>query len=277
MLTQRGGRLVGLLLSTCVMAMVAFQGGAAVAAPTALAISAFTPASAPVGTPVVITGTGFTSTPLRSVTFGGTPATRFSVDSDTQVSARIPPGAPDGPITIGTDTGTVTSQGAMDVTLRHIVVIVMENRSLYQIDGNRSAAYINDCLIHGDLGRCPDPATRFPTVNYTQTYAGAHHNASEYAYLDDTSGSDPYTRGLNCNFTILGCPDTDVNIVDQLEQAGLSWASYAEDYPAPGTCSLRDTVNRVGTGDAGYVSGHVPFDRLHRRPDEPGPLHAFLR
>ena len=80
-----------------------------------------------------------------------------------------------------------------------------------------------------------------------------------YDYLDLTSGSDPHTQGKVCKFSILGCPDTDANIVDQLESAGLSWASYAEDYPTPGKCSLKDGVRRVGSVDTVYTSGHVPY------------------
>ena len=223
-----------------------------------LSITGLTPDSGPVGTPVSISGRGFSTTPVRSVRFGGLLATRFTVDSDTQITARIPAGAPDGAVSVGTDTATVDSQGTMDVTLRHIVEIVMENTSLVQIDGNTSAAYVNNCLIHRDLGRCPDAGTGFPTANYTQSYA-ANHAGSLYAYLDLTSGSDPHTQGGVCNFSILGCPDTDRNIVDQLEAAGLSWASYAEDYPAPGTCSLTEGVKRVGASDIAYGAGHVPF------------------
>ena len=248
---------LAIFASVCLMASIVEQGGARADSlpPT---ITGFSPASGPVGTPVVISGTGFSTSPVTTVKFSGANATSFAVDSDTQITARIPAGAPDGVVSLVTDAATVTSQGTVDVTLRHIVVIVMENHSFAQVDGNTSASYINDCLIHRDLGRCPDPGMGFPTANYTQSYS-SNHAGSLLAYLDLTSGSDPNSQGLPCNFTILGCPDTDRNIVDQLEAAGLSWASYAEDYPAPGTCSLTNTVKRVGASDVAYVSGHVPF------------------
>ncbi len=51
-------------------------------------ISTFTPASATVGSPVVITGTNFTNT--TSVTFNGVPAD-FTVNSPTQITAIVPP------------------------------------------------------------------------------------------------------------------------------------------------------------------------------------------
>lgn len=224
-----------------------------------LSIVAVGPSSGPVGTPVVIQGVGFVATgPVRAVRFGSSPSARYAVDSDGQITARIPEGATDGPVAVVTDAGTVESALSLHVTLRHIVMIVMENRSLGQIDGNASARYINNCLLHAAAGSCPNPATSFPTLSYSQMYA-ATQAGSMYDYLDLTSGSDPHTQGKVCKFSILGCPDTDANIVDQLESAGLSWASYAEDYPTPGKCSLKDGVRRVGSVDTVYTSGHVPY------------------
>jgi hypothetical protein len=56
---------------------------------------AFLPLSGPVGTSVTITGTGFTG--ATAVTFNGTPAS-FTVDLSTQITAKVPAGATDGPI-----------------------------------------------------------------------------------------------------------------------------------------------------------------------------------
>lgn len=55
-------------------------------------------ASAPIGGQVTITGTGLTGT--TSVAFTGAAATVFTVDSDTQITATVPSGATDGPITV---------------------------------------------------------------------------------------------------------------------------------------------------------------------------------
>lgn len=76
-------------------------------------ILSFNPTSGAVGTPVVITGTGFMQT-LR-VGFGGTPATSFSIDSDSQVTAVVPSGAQTGKIAIATQGGHDT--GAMTFTV----------------------------------------------------------------------------------------------------------------------------------------------------------------
>jgi IPT/TIG domain len=63
-----------------------------IAAPPAPApmITTFSPTSGPVGTAVVVEGSGFTGT--SAVTFGQIPATSYTVDSDAQITAIVPPG-----------------------------------------------------------------------------------------------------------------------------------------------------------------------------------------
>jgi uncharacterized repeat protein (TIGR03803 family) len=67
-------------------------------------VSSFTPTSGPVGTIVIITGTGFTG--ATRVTFGGVSATQFTVDSATQISATVPTGAKTGVIAVTTPGGS---------------------------------------------------------------------------------------------------------------------------------------------------------------------------
>ena len=70
-------------------------------------ITSFTPASGPVATSVTLTGTGFTG--ATGVSFNGTAATTFTVNSDTQISATVPTGATSGKITVTNAAGTGTS------------------------------------------------------------------------------------------------------------------------------------------------------------------------
>jgi uncharacterized repeat protein (TIGR03803 family) len=67
-------------------------------------ISSFSPTSGPVGTTVIITGTGFSQT--SKVTFNGKVAT-FPAPTDTQINATVPTGATTGKIAITTKGGTV--------------------------------------------------------------------------------------------------------------------------------------------------------------------------
>ena len=72
-------------------------------------IGGFSPSSGPVGTPVTISGSGFTG--ATDVRFNGTSAGtgNFTVDSDAQITASVPSGATTGPISVTTPGGNETS------------------------------------------------------------------------------------------------------------------------------------------------------------------------
>jgi len=78
----------------------------ALATPSAVTITSFSPESGLAGTTVVITGSGFTGT--TGVSFNLVPAV-FTVDSDTQITATVPEGATTGTITVTTPAGTGVS------------------------------------------------------------------------------------------------------------------------------------------------------------------------
>jgi uncharacterized repeat protein (TIGR03803 family) len=77
-------------------------------------IKSFNPSSGKVGILVTITGTTFTGT--TKVTFGGVPATSFTVNSDTQLTANVPTGAVTGKIAVTTPSGTGVSATSFTVT-----------------------------------------------------------------------------------------------------------------------------------------------------------------
>ena len=76
-------------------------------------VTSFDPTSGNVGTPVTVTGTGFTG--ATSVTFNGT-AAAFTVTNDTTISTSVPTGATTGPIAVTTPGGTGTSATNFTVT-----------------------------------------------------------------------------------------------------------------------------------------------------------------
>jgi len=78
------------------------------------AITGIAPTTGPVGTDVVITGTSFAA--ATKVKFDGVPALSFSIDSDTQITAPVPPSASTGPISVTTPSGTTTSVDSFTVT-----------------------------------------------------------------------------------------------------------------------------------------------------------------
>ena len=82
-------------------------------------VSSFTPTSGPVGTSITISGSNFTN--VASVTFNGTSALGFIVDSATQIRANVPAGATSGKIGVTNPAGTATS--ATDFTVEQPPVI----------------------------------------------------------------------------------------------------------------------------------------------------------
>lgn len=71
-------------------------------------LSGLTPSVGGVGTSVVITGANLSNT--TAVTFGATPATAFTVDSDGQITATTPAGTGTVPVTVTTTAGSVDNQ-----------------------------------------------------------------------------------------------------------------------------------------------------------------------
>src|SRR4029077_9143282 len=119
--------------------------------------------------------------------------------------------------------------------LDHVFVIMMEN-----------TAY-NDLL---DPANANTPFIRnlASTYGLDTNYFGVTH-VSLPNYLAATSGSN---WGSNSD-DVAQAPLLDhTNIVDQFEQAGISWKAYMENIPGPG-----DTIAQ--TPDHLYVRKHDPF------------------
>ena len=124
--TRRGAfRLFALALTLLALALAlpvgaAASPGADVAdAPT---IASFTPDEGPVGTLVVLMGSGFTG--ARRVTLGRAEA-GFTVYSDDSIVLTVPAGALGGPISVTTPDGSAVSAGSFTVTLPPPVITVL--------------------------------------------------------------------------------------------------------------------------------------------------------
>jgi hypothetical protein len=104
-------RRVTLVVSLVLMLSVLAAPPASAVAPT---VDSFDPTSGPVGTQVVITGTGFTG--ATEVSFGGTAAPGFTIDSDVQITVSVPAGATTGPITVTNPDGPGSSATNFTVT-----------------------------------------------------------------------------------------------------------------------------------------------------------------
>jgi uncharacterized repeat protein (TIGR03803 family) len=77
-------------------------------------ISSISPTSGPIGTAVVIAGTGLLQT--TKVTIGGVKVTAFTVNSDSSVSATVPSACKTGKIIVTTSGGSASSSTTFNVT-----------------------------------------------------------------------------------------------------------------------------------------------------------------
>jgi hypothetical protein len=133
--------------------------------------------------------------------------------------AQAHPGAP-----LGVQSSKLPSPASS-----RVIVIVMENAEYGEVLGNPAAPYINALARGYGLA--------------TQSFAIGHPSLPNYLAL--TSGS---TQGVSSDCT--ECQVSAVNIVDQLEGAGISWKAYLEDEPR--ACFQ-------GAAAGSYAKKHNPF------------------
>jgi len=144
--------------------------------------------------------------------------------------------------------GATTTTGLHDQPnhpFNHVVVIVMENQGIGDTINNPSAPFMNQLASSYALA-----------TNYT---AVTHPSLPNYLSL--VSGQDfaSWSKG-DCNPNPACSAGNASNIVDSLENRGLSWKAYMEDYPSscgshcsPGNCFLDNT------GPGHYAARHNPF------------------
>ena len=95
------------------------------AAAEATGITSFSPVRAAIHASVTIDGAGFSST--ESVLFGSVPAS-FSIESATEIRAKVPDGASTAPITVTTPGATAVSEGPFIVEPNMILILTDDQR-----------------------------------------------------------------------------------------------------------------------------------------------------
>jgi hypothetical protein len=123
--------------------------------------------------------------------------------------------------------------------LDHVFVIYMENKGLHDIVGSPNAPYINS-LIN----------TYGSDDNY---YALSH--PSDPNYFRILGGSD---FGIDYNPTFAGI--NAPNLMQEMDQAGISWAGYAQSMPTPGdlVSSGDYSVDELPFAQYSYVADNTP-------------------
>ena len=119
----------------------------------------------------------------------------------------------------------------------YAVLIIMENHSLCSIVGNTTigcatstiAPYETKLSQNYALATHYTALTHPSLANYLALVGGSTFNVTQTCSpRDNPCGSDH-----------LCCPTPAANIVDRLEQTGLTWKAYSEDYPGKSGCTYQ--------------------------------------
>jgi len=130
----------------------------------------------------------------------------------------------------------------------HVVIIVEENKTLAQIEGNGSAPFINEMAEHGALFTHARGVMHPSLPNYLALFAGV---------INDNGDGCPAT-GFAANAP---------NLASELIAAHLSFTGYAEGLPATGS-----KICAAGS----YARKHVPWVAFANVPKADGkPLDAL--
>ena len=98
--------------------------------------------------------------------------------------------------------------------LRHVIIVMLENRSYSQLTGSPAAPF--QARLARECG------------NATEAFAATHGSAPNY--LAVSAGQYPSSSVRGCNY--LACLSNEDNIYQQLDRAGLTWKAYQESMPS---------------------------------------------
>jgi len=131
----------------------------------------------------------------------------------------------------------------------HIVIVVEENHSKQNIQGNQSAPYMNSLMNQG--------------ANLTNYFAIEH--PSQPNYLDLFSGSNQNVT----NDSVPKLKFSTANLASELMKKNYSFSGYSEDLPSIG-------FDGASTGTSGYARKHNPWVNFTNVPMESNqPLENF--
>src|SRR5271169_5293037 len=137
-------------------------------------------------------------------------------------------------------TAAPLTQPTSDVgQLDHVFLIYMENKGVGDIVGSPNAPYINS-LIN--------------TEDYDSNYFALGH-PSDPNYIRPLGGSD-FGLDYNPAGNVIDAP----NLMQEMDQADISWAGYAQSMPAPGTIESSGdyAVDQLPFAQFSYVYDNTP-------------------
>lgn len=213
------------------------------------------------GVTVLLLGAILTGVSLLGIVVGppktaGRPAIAQRAVAPTMAPAPTLPTTP-------TPAPTIQPSPAATPAYDHVVVVVLENRSLRTVSGNSEAPYLN----------------AFAARNALATgYSGVSH-PSLPNYLALTGGST-FGVASDCSGCFIGAS----SLADRVEAAGLTWRAYNESMPSP--CFGGDAYPYAQKHDPFYYynsirqnptrcSNIVPLTSLYRDFATPASTPAF--
>jgi hypothetical protein len=204
---------------------------ASFAARPAPSLTGFSPEAGTTGTQVVIEGASFTG--ATSVTFGGTAAQSFSVDSDTEITAHVAAGTSTGRVVVTTPEGTATSSRDFTIYLLPTITGLSPNGG-----GAHATVTVTGTNLSGATSvRLNGTSTPFSVVSATTLTFTVPAAATSGAISVTTPGGTATSAGT---FTVAARPTI----------AGFT----------PGSGSVGTPVTITGTnlgGTVGVMIGHV--------------------
>ncbi len=210
------------------------------------------PFNGTIGTPVVITGQGFTG--ATSISFNGVNAPVFTVNSDTQITVTVPAGATPGPISVTTPKGTgVSAANFTPLPPPTIVTGTWTSNSvpLFNWAGVASSADGVNLVAVANDGHV-----------YTSANEGASWNSNSIpgAFLTSVASSVDGSKLVAGNFGLLYLSSNNGSTWNPATSPSLEWFSVASSTDGSHLAGVADFYVPFTSPDQGstWVSNNLP-------------------
>jgi uncharacterized repeat protein (TIGR02543 family) len=243
------------------------------------AISSFSPTSGPPNTEVTLTGSGFLG--VGQVTFNGTPATLFAVDSNMQIRANVPAAATTGAIAVSNASGSDTTSSDFTVTAPQFYTLTLTTAGWGSVTLNPpGGVYIEGTVVQltanagpghgfsawsGDLSGGVNPETILMDGNksVTATFvisAGSGPPTHEETATGGSTGVASVTSGslsgVNGHLYLASIASKAYRAVTSVSGLGLTWSEVDTQ------CGSRNATGvsvwyAIGTPTSGTVTANL--------------------